>query len=54
MKEGSEVGRALPCRGGGAGHMEGRLGEGPGAWAWELGRAEVRPEPQGGGQHAPP
>ena len=30
MKEGSEVGRALPCRGGGAGHMEGRLRGGAG------------------------
>lgn len=33
--------------------MEGRLGAGPGAWAWELGEGG-EPEAKGRGQYAPP
>ena len=30
------------------------LEEWPGAWAWESERSEVRPDPKGRGQYAPP
>lgn len=54
MKESTEVGRAPSLREEELDTWKEGLGQGPGAWAWELERSEVRPEPKGRGQYAPP
>ena len=54
MKESTEVGRAPSLGEKELDTWKEGLGQGPGAWAWELGRSEVRPEPKCRGQYAPP
>ena len=43
MKESTEVGRAPSLREEELDTWKEGLGQGPGAWAWELERSEVRP-----------